>query len=183
MRSWKGATRVENMATRSNINPCESAKKRRKLSGGGCFFQLSWVNDFHYIRASIETRNKAYCMACDVHFDIGHGGKNDVQRRIARDCHRAKASALSHMCRGIARYVATGTEVDRVTAESMFANFIAKSNLPLARTDDFGKIVGICFPTVTLSKSSRRGEPKPSRSSRERLLKISIGYVLYCYKK
>ena len=40
---------------------------------------------------------------------------------------------------GIARYVSDGTEVDRVeAAETTFA----KSNLPLALTDDFCKMVG-----------------------------------------
>ena len=48
---------------------------------------------------------------------------------------------------GIARTVAASTDVDWVTAaETMFANFIAKSNLPLVITDDFNKMVGIMFP-------------------------------------
>ena len=61
---------------------------------------------------SSEARNKAYCMACDVHFGIGHGGNNVVTRDIERDCHRTKASALSCMGGGIAWYVAASTEVD-----------------------------------------------------------------------
>ena len=45
-------------------------------------------------------------MACDVHFGIGQGGKNYVQRTGG----------------GVARYVAAGTEVDRaMAAETMFA--------------------------------------------------------------
>ena len=85
----------------------------------GCFFQLSLVSDVQCIRASSESRNKARFIACDVHFGIGHGGKNDVKRRVERECHITKASALSRMDGGIA-----GTE-------------IAKSHLPLGITDDF----------------------------------------------
>ena len=51
----------------------------------------------------------------------------------------------------IARYAAAGTEVDRVTAaETMFANFTAKSNL--AKTDDSSKMVGKMFPHSDIAK-------------------------------
>ena len=91
-------------------------------------------------------------MASDVQFGIGHGAKNDVKRHTERDCHRTKASALSRMSGGTAPYVAAGNEVDRATAaETIFANFIAKSNLPLEITDDFSKMLGKRFPTLTLS--------------------------------
>ena len=82
------------MATRSNINPWEAAKKRRNSSGGGCFYQLSWISDAQYIRASSEARNKAYCMAFDVHVGTGHGEKNDVKRHIERDCHGTTSAEI-----------------------------------------------------------------------------------------
>ena len=47
----------------------------------------------------------------------------------------------------IARYVAAVTVVERVTtAETVLANFIAKSKFPLAIMDDFSKMVGKMFP-------------------------------------
>ena len=117
------------------------------------------IINFQYLRASSEARYKAYCVESDVQFGIGHGGENGVKRHTERDCHRTKASALSRMSGGIARYVAAGNEVDRATAaETIFANFIAKSNLPLAITDDFSKMVGKTFPDsdIAITFSARR---------------------------
>lgn len=99
----------------------------------GCFFQLSLVSDVQYIRASSKSINKARFIAYDVHFGIGHGGKNNVKRGVERECHITKASALSRMDGGIA-----GTEV-------------AKSHLPLGLTDDFSKMVW----KITLPKRYR----------------------------
>ena len=119
-----------------------SRPEKKTFQWGSCSVKLSWGNDFHYILASSEARKKASCKACDVHSSIGHSGKDDIKRHIERDCHRTKASALSRMGSEIARYIAAGTEVGRVTAaETMFANSIANSNLPLAITNDFSKIV------------------------------------------
>ena len=74
---------------------------------------------------------------------------------------------------GITQYVTAGTEVDSVTAaETMFANFIAKSHLPLAITDDFSKMVGKMFPDSDIAKTFSARTP---RSSRQRLLQTLIG--------
>ena len=135
-----------------------------------------------------------------MHSGIGHGRKNDVKRHKEHDCHRTKVSALSRMSGGIARYVATGTEVDRATAaETMLANFIVKNNFLLTITDDFSKTVGKMLTDSDISKKFSAGrtmttqivkralalenhdhpdhqgsacsrEPRPPRSSRERLL-------------
>ena len=43
-------------------------------------------------------------------------------------------------------------------AETMFANFIAKSNLPLVITDDFSKMVGKMFPDSDIVKNVLGGE-------------------------
>ena len=103
-------------------------QKRRKIGGIGCFFQLSWVCDFKYIRTRSKARNKPYCIACNVHFGIALSVKNDVKRHIEHDSHRTKVSALSRIGGGIARYVAAGTEVDRVTApETMFLTLLPRA--------------------------------------------------------
>ena len=81
------------MATRSNINPCESTKKRRKLSGGGCVFQLSWV--LSALVGSQVARQESRFVAWHA------------------ICILALSTAGETMS---ARYVAAGTEVDRVTA-------------------------------------------------------------------
>ena len=105
-------------------------------------------------------------MACDVHFGIGHGWTNNVKRYTERDCHRMKASALSRMGVGIARYVTAGTEVDRVmAAETMFAKFIAKSNLPLAIMDDFSKMVWKMFPDSDIAKKFSAGRTETTQIS------------------
>ena len=53
----------------------------------------------------------------------------------------------------MAWYVAVGTEVDRATA----ADFTAKSNLLLAITDDFSKMVGKMFLESDIAKKFSTG--------------------------
>ena len=78
---------------------------------------------------------QAYCVACNTHFGIGHGGRHDVKRHIERAAHIAKAQSRLG---SINRFVA-GCEIDKVTsAEIAFAIFIAKHNLPMAVGDEFG---------------------------------------------
>ena len=87
------------------------------------------------IRASNQSATKAYCVACNTHFGIGHGGRHDVKRHIERTAHIAKAQSRLG---SINRFVA-GCEIDKVTsAEMAFAIFIAKHNLPMAVGDEFG---------------------------------------------
>ena len=101
--------------------------------------------------AKHETRLIVWHAMCIL--ALGTARKNDVKRHIERECHRTKASALSRMGGGIAWYFAAGTEVDRVTA----ADFITKSNLLLAITDDFSKMVGKMFPDSDIAKKFSAG--------------------------
>ena len=79
---------------------------------------------------------KAYYVACNTHFGIGHGGRHDVKRHIDRAAHIAKAQPRLVTT---SRFVAAGCEIDMVTsAEIAFAIFIAKHNFPVAVGDEFG---------------------------------------------
>ena len=55
-------------------------KEKLTLIGGGCIFNSEWARTFSGIRASNQSAAKAYCVACNTHFGIGHGGRHDVKR-------------------------------------------------------------------------------------------------------
>ena len=108
------------MANRLTDEECKyGAKKQRKLSGGGCIFNSEWARTFPGIRASNQSAAKAYCVACNTHFGIGHGGRHDVKRHIERAAHIAKAQ--SRLGR-INRVVAAGCEIDKVTSAEIATN-------------------------------------------------------------
>ena len=91
-----------------------------------------WARTFPGIRASNQSAAKAYCVACNTHFGIGHGGRHDMKRHIERAAHIAKAQSRLGS-------IVAGCEIDKVTsAEIAFAIFIAKHNLPMAVGDEFG---------------------------------------------
>ena len=78
---------------------------------------------FPGIRARNQSAAKAYCVARNMRFGIGHGGRHDVKRHIGRAAHIAKAQSRLG---SINRFVAAGCEIDKVTsAEIAFAIFIA----------------------------------------------------------
>ena len=145
-----GENCIVNMANRLTDEECKyGAKKQRQLRGGGCIFSSEWTRTFPGIRASNESAAKAYCVACNTHFGICHGGRHDVKRNIERAAHIAKAQSRLG---SINRFVA-GCEIDKVTsAEIAFAIFIAKHNLPIAVGDEFGllakKMSGTTVPVA-----------------------------------
>ena len=95
-----------------------------------------WARTFPGIRASNQSAAKAYCVACNTHFGIGHGRSHDVKRHIERAAHIAKAQSRLG---SINRFVAAGCEIDKVTStEIAFAIFIAKHNLPMAMATSLG---------------------------------------------
>ena len=95
-----------------------------------CIFNSEWARTFPGIRVSNQSAAKAYYVACNTHFGIGHGGRHDVKRHIDRAAHIAKDQPRLVT---ISRFVAAGCEIDMVmSAEIAFAIFIAKHNLPLA---------------------------------------------------
>ena len=59
----------------------------------------------------LQRRRSLYCVACNTHFGIGHGGRHDVKRHIEWAAHIA------------------GCEIDKVI-------FIAMHKLPMAVGDD-----------------------------------------------
>ena len=137
-----------------NCTDCEheeckyGAKKQRQLIGGGCIFSSEWARTFPGIRASNQSAAKAYCVACNTHFGICHGGRHDVKRHIERAAHIAKAQSRLG---SINRFVAAGCEIDKVTsAEIAFAIFIAKHNLPMAVGDEFGLLAKEMWCTTVL---------------------------------
>ena len=69
-------------------------KETAKLRGGGCIFSSEWARTFPGIRASKQSAAKAYCVACNTHFGIGHGGRHDVKRHIER---QHTSQRLSHV--------------------------------------------------------------------------------------
>ena len=94
-----------------------------------------WARTFPGIRASNQSAAKAYCVAGNTHFGIGHGGRHDVKRHIERAAQISKAQSRLG---SINRFVA-GCEIDKGTsAEIAFAIFIAMHNLPMAVGDEFG---------------------------------------------
>ena len=135
-----GENCIVNMANRVNRRGMQvgvyGAKKQLTLRGGGCIFNSEWARTFPEIRASNQSAAKAYCVACNTHFGIGHGGRHDVKRHIERAAHIAKAQSPLG---SINRFVAAGCEIDKVTsAEIAFTIFIAMHNLPMAVGDEFG---------------------------------------------
>ena len=110
-----GENCIVNMANRLTDEECNDAKKQRKLRGGGCrpTFNSEWARTFTGIRASNESAAKAYCVACNTHFGIGHGGRHVVKRHIERAAHIAKAQSRLG---SINRSVAAGCEIDKLTS-------------------------------------------------------------------
>ena len=88
-------------------------KETAKLSGGGCIFNSEWARTFPGIWASNQSAAKAYCVACNMQFGIGHGRRHDVKHHIEQAAHIAKAQ--SRLGR-INRVVAAGCEIDKVTS-------------------------------------------------------------------
>ena len=61
----------------------------------------------------------------------------------------------------MATFIATGTEVDKVTtAETMFAHLLAANNLPLSMADSFSKMVGTMFPDSQIANKFSSGRTK-----------------------
>ena len=70
-------------------------------------------------------------------------------------------ASLAGVGGGIAAFVASGTQLDRVTtAETMFAYFVTARNLPLAIADDFSKMVGKMFPDSEIARKYSSGRTK-----------------------
>ena len=55
-----------------------------RSSGVLLYTDREWARTFPGIRASNQSAAKAYCVACNTHFGIGHGGGHDVKRHIER---------------------------------------------------------------------------------------------------
>ena len=85
-------------------------------NSGGCIFNSEWARTLPGIRASNQSAAKAYCVACNTHFGIGHGGRHDVKRHIERPAYIAKAQSRLG---SINRFVAAGCEIDKVTSEEI----------------------------------------------------------------
>ena len=47
-----------------------------------CEFKSCWTEEFPYISNSHLDNSHAFCKACRIDFNIGHGGKNDVRQHI-----------------------------------------------------------------------------------------------------
>ena len=89
-----GENCIVDMANRLTDEECKyGAKKQRKLRGGGCIFSSEWARTFPGIRASNQSEAKAYCVSCNTHFGIGHGGRHDLKRHI-----ESRAGSTHHKC-------------------------------------------------------------------------------------
>ena len=91
-----GENCIVNMANRLTDEECKyGSKKPRKLRGGGCIFNNEWARTFPGIWASNQSAEKAYCVACNTHFGIGHGGRHDVKRHIGRAAHIHRTGSVT----------------------------------------------------------------------------------------
>lgn len=66
------------------------AKKKVKYV---CRFKSSWTEEFPSIIQSHVDSNHAFCKACRVDFNIGHGGKDDVSQHVKSQRHVPAAEA------------------------------------------------------------------------------------------
>src|SRR4029434_2456378 len=86
-----------------------------------CECKSSWTEEFPYISNSHLDNSHAFCKACRIYFNIGHGGKNDVRQHI-RDAEAQKGT------QALSNYITKGqTEQEQVLkAELKSAMLVAK---------------------------------------------------------
>jgi len=122
-------------------------KKRKYFSK----FQNSWTRDFQGIGKSSKGEAYAFCILCDTHISVAHGGKNDLSRHVSRASHITIAKSVS--VKPVTSYFKQDNTVDKVVkAEVIFAYLLAEHNIPLVFADHFTRVIKNMFEDSETAK-------------------------------
>ena len=93
-----------------------------------CKFKFCGTEEFPCISNSHLDNSHAFCKACRIDFNIGHGGKNDVRQHVKSQKH-IRAAEAQKGTQAISNYITKGqTEQEQVLqAELKMAMLVAKT--------------------------------------------------------
>jgi hypothetical protein len=93
----------------------------------------------------------AHCDLCGVHVSVSHGGVNDVKKHIGTVKHKAmqKASDENRSLGAFFPSSAAAFNMSVIRSEVLFANFLAKHNLP----DHYTHLACVMFPDSKIAQN------------------------------
>ena len=135
-----------------NCNMERRAKVKKKCS---CKYKQTWEKDYSFIRRSQKGDEYAKCNSCRVGISVARVGKDDVMKHVTSETHKKNIAAEKKKW-----FVIKGPEEsDKLNyAETKFAMFVAKKNLPFSIYDRFSKIVSDMFSDSELAKKYDEAE-------------------------
>lgn len=124
----------------------EVGPAKRPKKGYMCKYKREWKS--FGMSCSRRGPNFAHCDVCNVEVSISHGGINDVKKHHTTTKHKdsQKASDSSKSLGSFFPTSASAFDSSVIRSEVLFANFIAKHNLPFLLADHYTHLAHVMFP-------------------------------------
>ena len=129
-----------------------------------CTFKSEWTKEYDSISNSHLDNSHAFCKACRVDFNIGHGGKNDVRQHL-KSLKHVRAAGAQKGTQAITGFITKGqNEQEQVLqAELKMAMLVAKNNLSFSFCDEYSATVASMFPDSAIAKKYLSGRTKTTQ--------------------
>uniref|UniRef100_H2ZUA5 HAT C-terminal dimerisation domain-containing protein n=1 Tax=Latimeria chalumnae TaxID=7897 RepID=H2ZUA5_LATCH len=103
------------------------------------------------------------CTICRISVSCASGGKNDVKRHLESKNHLSNRNVAENSQSLKNVFVTEKEAFSVIKAETIFANFVARYNLPFTVADHFTKMVPIMFPDSSTAKKYASGKTKTTK--------------------
>ena len=133
------------------------AKKKRKLEHNQRFRQ-EYTDLFPFVTQSARD-GYAFCTVCSSDVSIMHGGKGDIAKHSETPKHR-NLLKLSKTNQKITSAFKVASDTSVIKSEVTFTKFLIQNNVPLAVSDNAGKMFRHMFPDSNIAKKYGCGRTK-----------------------
>ena len=107
---------------------------------------------------------EAFCIICQHVLNISHGGICDLKKHVGTAKH-VKLANSQPGCNGQTSmdslgFITRDNDVDVINAEVLFTKFIVENNLPIAISDNCGRLFKRMFPDSKIARKYGCGRTK-----------------------
>ena len=157
------AGRGKRKAAGSSMTPDKKKHKREY------HFISSWTETFDGIGKSHRGSRFARCTYCGIDIKVTHGGKNDVQKHLSTSGHREAERACKTTPSVRSLFLTESGSHEVIEAETRWAMFLAKHNVPFLASDHASDLFKSMFPDSKIAKNFACARTKATSIVKEAL--------------
>ena len=147
-------------SNKSVDEPPPSKKKRL------CRYRPEYSEEFPFIKQSRRGENFVFCEHCKGDLNIASGGRDDLNKHLKTIKHIESVKAnVNSKSKSVNEFFPASCDLDVIRAEVKVTKFLMDSNVPLAVSDKFNKLVADIFPDSKIATKYQCGRTKATAIS------------------